>query len=103
MALPTDIEKIKQLPTAFVIFGATGDLSRKKIFPSFYELSKTNLLPREFKIIAAARSQFQGQNFVESLKENIKKLEEDSWDKFASQIEYITCDVAEDINIENIK
>ena len=52
MALPGDVAKIKDLPTIFVVFGATGDLSRKKIFPSFFELFKNKLLPEKFKIIA---------------------------------------------------
>lgn len=103
MALPEDIAKIKDLPTAFVIFGATGDLSRKKIFPSFYELSKSKLLPKKFRIIAAARSQFTSSDFAESLRENIQKIDGNAWDIFAKQIKYISCDVDQDLNLEKIE
>ncbi len=43
------------IPTVFVIFGATGDLAQKKIFPALYNLFKTKQLPEKFKIIGAAR------------------------------------------------
>ncbi|MBI2012803.1 glucose-6-phosphate dehydrogenase, partial [Candidatus Curtissbacteria bacterium] len=103
MALPEDIKRIKQIPTAFVIFGASGDLSRKKIFPSFYELSKQNLLPEKFKIVACARSQFTSGAFATSLKENIAKAQATSWDKFAKLIEYVPCDIARGINLEKVE
>lgn len=43
------------IPTVFVIFGATGDLAQKKIFPALYTLYKTKQLPEKFKIIGTAR------------------------------------------------
>src|SRR3989344_5842049 len=102
MALPQDIEKAKKTPTAFVIFGATGDLSRKKIFPSFFELYKSNLLPQDFKIIASARSKISQQDFAISLKEHIQVKDYIAWDKFAKVIEYVASDVAQDLDLEKI-
>ncbi len=98
-----EIENLKNSPTVFVIFGATGDLARKKIFPSFFELSKNNLLPEKFKIIAAARSQFTNDSFTESLKETITYKDKNDWQKFVSFIEYVACDVAENQNLETLK
>ena len=43
-------------PGAFVIFGATGDLARRMLFPSLYFLDMDGLLPSALKIIGAARS-----------------------------------------------
>lgn len=51
------------IPTVFVIFGATGDLSQKKIFPALYSLFKTNQLPEKFKIIGAARRPLSDDQF----------------------------------------
>ena len=102
MALPKDIEKAKNTPTAFVIFGATGDLSRKKIFPSFFELFKANLLPKHFKIVAAARSQLALSDFVISLKERVQVTDYKAWDKFAKVIDYIPSDVAQNQDLEKI-
>lgn len=103
MALPKDIEKAKNTPTAFVVFGATGDLARKKIFPSFFELYKSKLLPKDFKIIAAARSKLKTHNYLLSLKERVMVKDYKIWDEFAKVVEYIPCDIAEDENIEKIK
>lgn len=102
MALAGDIEKAKKTPTAFVIFGATGDLAKKKIFPSFFELYKENLLPTDFKIIASARSKLSQNDFVTSLKERVMVNDYKTWDKFAKVIMYIASDVAEDAGLEKI-
>lgn len=88
-----EIEKIKNIAVAFVVFGATGDLSRKKIFPSFFELAKSNLLPNNLKIIGAARSKLSPDEFKSLIREHVQITEEDAWKKFAQQIDYIPCDV----------
>ena len=93
MALPGDVAKIKDLPTIFVVFGATGDLSRKKIFPSFFELFKNKLLPEKFKIIAAARTQHTPESFVKML---------DVSSEFAKMIDYLAVDVAKNINLDGL-
>ncbi len=88
-------------PTVFVIFGATGDLARKKIFPSFFELYKNKLLPQKFKIIAAARSPFTTDQFLEILKETVDTKNE-SWSDFSRLIEYLSVDIEKDVNVENL-
>src|SRR3989344_2555412 len=93
MALPGDVAKIKDLPTIFVVFGTTGDLSRKKIFPSFFELFKNKLLPEKFKIIAAARTQHTPESFVKML---------DVPSEFAKMIDYLAVDVAKNINLDGL-
>ncbi len=102
MALPQDIEAAKKIPTAFVIFGATGDLARKKIFPSFFELFKQGLLPKDFKIIAASRTKYSSDDFVKFLKERVKVDDEKVWTDFAKVVEYIPCDVAENQNLDEV-
>ncbi len=102
MALPQDIQSAKKIPTAFVIFGATGDLSRKKIFPSFFELFKAKLLPKNFKIIAAARSKLAHENFITSLKERVMVADYKAWDEFAKTIAYIACDIEKNQDLDKI-
>lgn len=97
-----EIEKIKGVSTVFVIFGATGDLARKKIFPSFFELSKQKLLPQKFKIIAAARSEFSKEQFRESLQETIKTDDSKNWEAFAKNIDYLTCDLSDNNNLDEL-
>jgi len=40
------------IPTLFVIFGATGDLAQKKIFPALFDLYSKDLLPDQFYIVS---------------------------------------------------
>lgn len=86
----------------FVIFGATGDLARKKIFPSFFELYKNKLLPNKFKIIAAARSPFTTDQFLDILKDTIVNPVDNSWSDFSKLIEYINSDLEQDIGLDKL-
>jgi glucose-6-phosphate 1-dehydrogenase len=59
--VPTPI----QYPVVFVIFGATGDLSEKKLFPALFALFRKKLLPQRFRIVAFARRPFTDAAFAE--------------------------------------
>src|SRR3990167_5426161 len=89
-------------PTVFVIFGATGDLSRKKIFPSFFELYKNKLLPEKFKIVATARSPFTTNDFINLIQPEVLPKDDKSWSGFAKAIEYISSDIEKKINLDEI-
>ncbi|MBI4037577.1 glucose-6-phosphate dehydrogenase [Candidatus Curtissbacteria bacterium] len=102
MAQAGDIEKVKSLSAIFVIFGATGDLSRKKIFPSFFELTKANMLPKNFRILGAARSKLARKEFIDLVRESITTDDTTAWKKFESKVDYITADVAEDVNLDKV-
>ena len=43
-------------PCALVLFGATGDLAQRKLFPALYELARADLLPPAFAVAAFSRS-----------------------------------------------
>src|SRR3989338_6526163 len=98
MALPKDIEKIKKQATVFVIFGATGDLSRKKLFPALFALHISGLLPEKLKIIATARTKHSSLQFQDSLKETVKPQDHKKWQDFVKKIEFIASDVAKNKN-----
>ena len=102
MAAEKDIEKIKNVPTALVIVGATGDLSRKRIFPALFELFKTNLLPKYFKIIATARTPHSDNDFRQIVKEMLKVKDQNDWQNFAQKITYISADFDQGKNLEEI-
>lgn len=95
------LQSAKNQLTIIVIFGATGDLARKKLFPALYELYKANLLPEKFKIVAAARSVYSSPEFAKSLEEYIPK-KEDHWADFSKTIKYIVSDIAENKNLHFI-
>ncbi len=89
-------------PATFVIFGATGDLSRKKIFPSFFELFKNKLLPAQIKIIGAARSNHSKESFLELFKDTIK-TDDKAWSEFAQKIDYFKCDIEKNLDLDKLK
>lgn len=86
-------------PCIVVIFGASGDLARRKLLPSFYNLAKDGLLPDEFAIVGFARSAFDSEMFRQKVRENIctqHEREEDfdssACDWIVDRVSYITGD-----------
>ena len=82
-------------PCAFVLYGATGDLTHRKIIPALFDLSLQNLLPKGFVIIAFARRDKTDDIFRSdlqaALKEFAPKLPADGeeWKNFAQNIFYL--------------
>ena len=54
-------------PCSVVIFGASGDLTRRKLVPALYNLHVDRLLPPGFAVVGAARSEMSNEAFVASL------------------------------------
>ena len=50
-------------PCAIVIFGASGDLAKRKLFPALYALAFRNLLPTSFAIVGSARTPMSDDEF----------------------------------------
>lgn len=63
-------------PCAIVIFGASGDLTSRKLIPSLFKLYKNRLLPDEFLIIGAARKDLDDDSFRESVAALLKPHED---------------------------
>ncbi|MFY9457493.1 MAG: glucose-6-phosphate dehydrogenase [Candidatus Spechtbacterales bacterium] len=60
------------VPTTIVIFGATGDLARNKLFAALFSLFSHKLLPKKFRIIGFARSKLKDREFQKFIEESIK-------------------------------
>jgi glucose-6-phosphate 1-dehydrogenase len=56
------MEHTKNIPTTFVILGATGDLMTKKIAPALFSLHEENKLPREFRIVGISRRDWHDED-----------------------------------------
>jgi glucose-6-phosphate 1-dehydrogenase len=84
----------KLAPVAAVIFGATGDLTHRKIIPAFYHLAKNGLLPEGSAIIGFARRPKTDDEFRKDLGEALRKfshtkpVDEAIWEKLAKHIYY---------------
>ncbi len=81
-------------PQAIVIFGATGDLTKRKLLPAFYHLFLRGRLPREFAIVGYARSQRTDQEFIEEARDHIARFsphapEGEAWAEFSRRLSYL--------------
>jgi glucose-6-phosphate 1-dehydrogenase len=61
-------------PTALVIFGVTGDLTRRKLLPAVYELAREDRLPKGFRIIGFARRDWDDRQLKEELSGAVRKF-----------------------------
>jgi glucose-6-phosphate 1-dehydrogenase len=81
-------------PCTVVIFGATGDLTHRKLVPALYNLQRERLLPPGFSVIGAARREWSDDYFRQGLRDDTKTfsrsgLQEDLWQTFAEGISYV--------------
>ncbi|UCD56664.1 MAG: glucose-6-phosphate dehydrogenase, partial [Candidatus Hydrogenedentota bacterium] len=85
-------------PCVLVIFGAMGDLSRRKLFPSLYHLGLDGTLPESFAVIGLDIEEQSEDAFRANLRKTIehfskeKHLDNDTWDQFASGVYYVAGD-----------
>src|SRR6187397_2703162 len=83
---------------AFVIFGASGDLTGRKLVPALYNLSCQELLPPGFAVIGFAFTSMDDASFREKMREWVRTSPEvlafrpKLWDEFAPCLHYITAD-----------
>ena len=68
------LERLPVRPTTLVIFGATGDLTRRKLLPALYNLAHEGALPERFNLIGSSRSQLSDDEFRESAREAIRQF-----------------------------
>jgi len=79
-------------PGIMVIFGASGDLTKRKLLPSLFHLEQDNLLPKNFAIVGVARRPL-GNEFAEEMKQGIiefggVKADDPKLDEFVKKISY---------------
>ena len=61
-------------PTALVIFGASGDLTRRKLLPAIYQLSRGQRLPARFNVLGVARSPMTDDQFRQQFHDSLKEF-----------------------------
>src|SRR5690242_19480090 len=63
-------------PCVMVIFGASGDLTRRKLMPALYNLWRERLLPAGFSVVGFSRTDMNDQQFRDSMKEAVEQFGE---------------------------
>lgn len=89
--------KRHNVPTVFAIFGVTGDLAQKKIFPALSDLYKKGLLPEKFQILGIARRDMDNDSFRNYVKEFV------SDEGILDHIEYIQGQFDDDNTYKKVK
>jgi glucose-6-phosphate 1-dehydrogenase len=68
------LERLPVHPTTLVIFGATGDLAKRKLLPALYNLAHEGALPERFNLVGVSRSDHAHEEFREQAQEAIKEF-----------------------------
>lgn len=84
-------------PFCLIIFGASGDLTQRKIIPSIYRLERLKLLPPNFFVLGAARSKMSNDEFRKAMGNSVKEAlpedySSDAWLEFSARLFYLPLD-----------
>lgn len=89
----------KKQPFVMVLFGATGDLAKRKLFPALYALVRDGLVHEHFAVIGVGRSEMGHSEFRKMVRDSIADHSRLSiqdgreWEKFIERIDYVALDV----------
>ena len=96
------------LSGVFVLFGATGDLALRMLFPAFYHLEREGRLPPDLLLAGVARSELSTEAFAASVREHlVRRLEpevvdEETWGRLAARMRYLAADMTTEAGGEGL-
>ncbi|GMR05261.1 MAG: glucose-6-phosphate dehydrogenase [Thermodesulfobacteriota bacterium] len=91
---------------AMVIYGASGDLTARKLIPALYCLAKSNILPERFFIIGASRSDMGHDGFRKAMEKSVRAsgaFDAGVWEAFAKRLYYISVDFKDRASFGKLK
>ncbi len=91
--------------TSIVIFGASGDLTARKLIPALFNQYRKERLPADFNIIGVSRSVYSHEEFRAALRDKVaefmgSRFEADAWPAFAAKIWYVAGDTQIDEEVD---
>ena len=95
-------------PCGLVLFGVTGDLSRKKIMPAIYDLANRGLLPPGFSLTGFARRDWADQDFAQIVHDSVKahartEFREEVWQQLAEGFRFVSGDFDDDVAFDTLR
>ena len=95
-------------PCIMVIFGAAGDLTKRKLIPAVYNLKESKLLPDNFAIIGVARAEMSDEEFRRRLRDDMHEFATDTvkpeiWKWLEERLYYLSGDFADDQTYARLK
>jgi glucose-6-phosphate 1-dehydrogenase len=94
-------------PCALTIFGASGDLTKKKLMPALYSLAFRRLLPSKFAVVGVARTEESDDEFRERMKEAVQEYARDEfrdeiWEPLAEGMRYVATDFSDEGSADEV-
>ena len=95
-------------PCGLVIFGVTGDLSRKKVMPAIYDLASRGLLPPGFSLVGYARRDWADEDFAQVVHDSVKEharteFREEVWQQLAEGFRFVQGDFSDDVAFDHLR
>jgi glucose-6-phosphate 1-dehydrogenase len=95
-------------PSGLVVFGVTGDLSRKKVMPAIYDLANRGLLPPGFSLVGFARRDWEDQDFAQIVHDAVKEhsrteYREEVWRQLAEGFRFVPGDFSDDVAFDTLR
>jgi len=96
-------------PVDLIIFGASGDLSARKLFPALFQLDRAQLLPTDFRIAAIARDNIDLGTFLSKLRARMSTAmgnnapSDDEWQQYSRLFSYLNADFSRPTDFSIIK
>jgi glucose-6-phosphate 1-dehydrogenase len=82
-------------PCAMVVFGASGDLTRRKLVPALWHLAAEGSIAERFAVLGVARKPYTTEEFRDAMREAVTEfsrspVESEDWHRFAAGLDYVT-------------
>ena len=95
-------------PAVMVIFGASGDLTKRKLIPALFNLASEGLLADNFAVVGLARSEMNHEQFREKLTDDMKTfaphaVDSELWSSFVERLYYLAGDLTEPSSYETLR
>src|SRR5437588_416807 len=113
VSIPSPLREARQLrrvpdPCAVVIFGATGDLTSRKLMPALYALSRLGMLPEECAVVGFARRPMTDEQFRAEVAPAVRgatsgAVDAAAWDRFAERLHYVQADFREPSGYDRLR
>src|SRR5271165_6541252 len=92
--LTLGLERLPVAPTTLVIFGATGDLAKRKLVPALYNLAHEGALPERFHLVGVSRKEKENDDYREECEQAIRRFsrrkpDEDVLQGFLENVRYV--------------
>ncbi|WDF70546.1 glucose-6-phosphate dehydrogenase [Sphingobacterium oryzagri] len=96
-------------PTSIVVFGGTGDLAKRKLFPAFFNLYIDGRMPQQFQIIALGRQKYELEAFRDYVHDNIMAFSRNTnflpeqWNDFKEHITFFNANINDDQSYQELR